>query len=44
MSTEKKADMEHRQKPALRAMKQGINAQTGGTCEALKLKNQEVNQ
>ena len=35
--------MEHRQKLALRAMKQATNAPTGRTCEALKLKNQEVN-
>jgi hypothetical protein len=43
MSIEEKVEMEHRKKLAKRARKQTPVEQTGGTCEELKLRNQEVN-
>ena len=42
-SIEEKVEMKHRKKLARRARKQGASAQTGETCEELKLRNQEVN-
>jgi len=41
ISIEEKAEMNHRKKLARRAKKQAASAQTGETCEELKLRNQD---